>query len=108
MTHEPNDTTRDSSAGEPPAATPPSFERVAEPARLTELGTDLGSRVFGKFRLVAHLGHGGMAEVFLAAARGPDETGFSKLQVLKLLRPDLADEREFVDMLLDEARLAAQ
>src|SRR5690606_26496300 len=75
---------------------------------LTELGTDLGSRVFGKFRLVAHLGHGGMAEVFLAAARGPDETGFSKLQVLKLLRPDLADEREFVDMLLDEARLAAQ
>ena len=59
----------------------------------------------GKFLVLASLGRGGMAEVFLALARGPN--GFSKLVVLKLLRPHLADDDEFLDMFLAEARLAA-
>lgn len=61
---------------------------------------------FGKYRLIAELGHGGMADVYLAVAQGP--AGFNKLQVLKLLRANLADEGEFVRMFLDEARLAAR
>jgi serine/threonine-protein kinase len=47
-----------------------------------------------------------MAEVFLAVAMG--KAGFSKLQVLKRLRPNLAEDAELCDMFLDEARLAAR
>ncbi|MBK8251486.1 MAG: protein kinase [Polyangiaceae bacterium] len=61
---------------------------------------------FGKYRLIASLGHGGMADVFLAVAQGP--VGFNKLQVIKRLRPNLAEEPEFLSMFLDEARLAAR
>src|SRR5262245_29756291 len=61
---------------------------------------------FGKYRLVAEMGHGGMADVYLAACVGP--AGFSKLQVIKRLRPSLAEDPEVRAMLLDEARLAAQ
>jgi serine/threonine-protein kinase len=61
---------------------------------------------FGKYRLVASVGHGGMAEVYLAIAGGP--AGVTKLQVLKRLRRNLTEEPEFLSMFLDEARLAAR
>ncbi len=61
---------------------------------------------FGKYRLVAELGHGGMADVYLAIQQGP--VGFNKLVVVKRLRPNLADDPEFIAMLVDEARLAAR
>jgi serine/threonine-protein kinase len=61
---------------------------------------------FGRYQLIATLGHGGMADVYLAVARGP--VGFNKLLVIKHLRPHLAEEPEFLTMFLDEARLAAR
>ncbi|QRO01350.1 substrate-binding domain-containing protein [Archangium violaceum] len=60
----------------------------------------------GKYLLLATLGRGGMAEVFLALARGP--VGFKKLVVIKKLRSDMTDQAPMVAMLLDEARLAAR
>jgi serine/threonine-protein kinase len=60
----------------------------------------------GKYRVIAELGHGGMADVFLAVVRGP--VGFNKLMVIKQLRPHLAEVPDFLDMFLDEARLAAR
>jgi serine/threonine-protein kinase len=60
----------------------------------------------GKYQPIATLGRGGMADVFLAVARGPAQ--FSKLQVIKRLRSNLAEEPEFLAMFLDEARLAAR
>jgi serine/threonine-protein kinase len=63
---------------------------------------------FGKYRLIAELGHGGMADVFLAVVRGPAGLGFSKLLVVKKLRPNLVEDPEFVAMLIDEARIAAR
>jgi eukaryotic-like serine/threonine-protein kinase len=63
---------------------------------------------FGKYRLIAEIGHGGMADVYLAAIAGPTGSGFSKLTVVKRLRANLADEPEFVEMLVDEARISAR
>ncbi|MGK4008808.1 serine/threonine-protein kinase [Sorangium sp. So ce1036] len=68
--------------------------------------SDRRSRSLGKYQFIATLGRGGMADVDLAVAVGP--AGFSKLQVIKRLRRNIADEPEFRDMLLDEARLAAR
>jgi len=47
-----------------------------------------------------------MATVYLAVAMG--NLGFRKLAVVKLLRPELAVDDEFVEMFLDEARLCAR
>jgi serine/threonine-protein kinase len=70
----------------------------------------------GKYRLIATIGHGGMAHIHLALMAGP--AGFNKLLVIKALRDDMAaglpgvgpssDGNEFVTMFLDEARLAAR
>lgn len=61
---------------------------------------------FGKYTLIGKLGHGGMAEVYLSYVAGP--AGFRKLCVIKRLHPHLEDEPGFLDMFLDEARLAAR
>jgi serine/threonine-protein kinase len=62
----------------------------------------------GSYRFIAELGHGGMADVYLAAAEGPKGSGFTKLAVVKLLRTGHADDPDFVAMLLDEARVTAR
>ncbi len=59
----------------------------------------------GRYELITQIGQGGMAEVQLALQRGP--AGFEKLVVVKLVHENLATQRAFVDMLLDEARVAA-
>ncbi len=62
------------------------------------------SSKLGKYRLIAELGHGGMADVYLAAAQGLGD--FNKLLVIKILRN--TDDPDYVKMFLDEARLAAR
>ena len=59
----------------------------------------------GRYELITRIGQGGMAEVQLALQRGP--AGFEKLVVVKLVHTELATQKAFVDMLLDEARVAA-
>ncbi|MEM9693068.1 MAG: serine/threonine-protein kinase, partial [Myxococcota bacterium] len=68
----------------------------------------MGDGQFGNYQLIAELGHGGMADVYLAATAGSAHLGFSKLIVVKRLRPNLADDQDFVNMLVDEARIAAR
>ncbi len=65
-----------------------------------------GLAALGKYHIFATLGRGGMADVYLAVARGP--VGFNKLVVIKRLRAQLAEEPTFRQMFLDEARLAAR
>jgi eukaryotic-like serine/threonine-protein kinase len=60
----------------------------------------------GRYHPIAQLGRGGMSEVYLAIARGP--AGFNKLVVIKQLLSGLVTEPHFLDMFLDEARLAAR
>jgi len=64
------------------------------------------SNVVGKYRLIAELGRGGMSEVYLAIHAGP--AGFNKLVVVKLIRAEIAEDPDFVNMFLEEARLAAR
>ncbi len=59
-----------------------------------------------RFELLAELASGGMATVFLARLLGV--AGFQRLVAIKRLHPHLAREQEFIEMFLDEARLAAK
>jgi serine/threonine protein kinase len=63
---------------------------------------DLGE----KYHPIFELGRGGMSTVYLAVHRGPG--GFHKLQVVKKLRREMAEDPEFFRMFLEEARLAAR
>src|SRR4051812_31440780 len=60
----------------------------------------------GKYKLVRLIAAGGMAEVYLARQAGA--AGFQKLVCLKRILPHLARDKQFVEMFLNEARLAAQ
>jgi len=57
------------------------------------------------YGLARRLAVGGMAEVMLATKRGVG--GFEKLVVIKRILPHLAQDEQFVQMFLNEARLAA-
>src|SRR5438552_1483029 len=60
----------------------------------------------GKYKLVRLIASGGMAEVYLARQAGA--AGFEKLVCLKRILPHLARDKQFVEMFLNEARLAAR
>ncbi|MCB9676546.1 MAG: protein kinase [Alphaproteobacteria bacterium] len=59
--------------------------------------------VLGKYELIERLATGGMAEVFLARAKGP--AGVQKTLVVKRIRPEYADDPRFVNMFINEARI---
>jgi len=60
----------------------------------------------GKYRFIAGIGRGGMADVYLAVMEGP--SGFSKLIAVKVLRQQFAEQMEGREMFLNEARLASR
>ncbi len=64
-----------------------------------------GVRRIGRYELIAEIASGGMATVFLARLSGVG--GFQRSVAIKCLHPHLANNEEFVEMFLDEARLAA-
>jgi len=63
-----------------------------------------GTRI-GRFKVLRYVATGGMADIYLVRATGI--AGFEKTLVLKRIRPDHASEPQFIEMFLDEARLAA-
>ncbi|MEM1008535.1 MAG: protein kinase, partial [Myxococcota bacterium] len=60
---------------------------------------------FGKYLVQGRLAVGGMAELFVA--KQPGLGGFSRSVVLKCILPHLVNQDQFVQMFLDEARIAA-
>lgn len=58
------------------------------------------------YRVLARLGQGGMARVFVASSE--KQPGFTKLFVLKILKEDCGSDREILDMFVQEARIAAR
>jgi len=89
-------------------ATPEENDFDVDEAPATEAAPRTQNAVanLGAYRLIAGLGRGGMGDVFLAVKQGLG--GFNKLVVIKQLRPSLVADTEFLNMFLDEARLAAR
>lgn len=79
----------------PPAAVPQPEDE--EPADGTK---------FGQYVLLEKIATGGMAEVWKARMRGVE--GFQKIVAIKKILPHLSDNQDFIEMFVDEAKLAAQ
>ncbi|MBW2528682.1 MAG: serine/threonine protein kinase [Deltaproteobacteria bacterium] len=65
-----------------------------------------GTRIADKYELLQPAGTGGMATVWRAIQYGA--AGFSRPVGIKRIRPDLAHQRDFVKMFIEEARVCAQ
>ncbi|MBI5515758.1 MAG: protein kinase [Deltaproteobacteria bacterium] len=63
-------------------------------------------QMLGRYEIIAPLARGGMGAVYLARVAGAG--GFKRLFAIKVMHPHLAEESEFIQMLLDEARLASR
>jgi TonB family protein len=61
---------------------------------------------FGQYVLIEKIATGGMAEVWKARMRGVE--GFQKIVAIKKILPHLSDNQDFIEMFVDEAKLAAQ
>jgi serine/threonine protein kinase len=66
----------------------------------------VGERQFGPYRLVRQVAVGGMAEIHLAKTNGI--AGFEKYVALKMIHPNFAADDQFIQMLVDEAKIAVQ
>jgi len=97
---------------DPPAA--PNPQTVGETvstgtAQQSQEKTEESARralTFGKYRLFARLGTGGMADVYLAVAQGA--MNVNRLVVIKRLRDEHANDEATREMFVNEARLAAR
>ena len=61
---------------------------------------------FGKYFLLERINVGGMAEVFRAKSFGVE--GFERLVAVKRILPNIAEDRDFIKMFIDEAKIAVQ
>lgn len=74
---------------------------------LAELAASLGKKVqrIGRYRVLKHLEAGGFANVYLARLVGV--AGFGRFVAIKRIHDHLAGQHEFLEMFLDEARVAS-
>jgi serine/threonine protein kinase len=84
------------SAFDAPAEPPPDVEPAAPAA---------DADAYGPYRLAQRIAIGGMAEVFRAKKGGVE--GFEKTVALKRILSHLSDNKEFVDMFINEAKLVS-
>ncbi len=80
--------------GHEPTPETPKDKRVKKPAP------------FGKYFLLERINVGGMAEVFRAKAFGVE--GFERLVAVKRILPNIAEDKEFIRMFIEEAKLSVQ
>jgi hypothetical protein len=79
----------------------PAPEDTAPPGRSGSWRDDS----FGPYRLIDRVAVGGMAEVFKAKRSGVE--GFEKVVALKRILPHLSENKEFLTMFVDEAKMVA-
>ncbi len=61
---------------------------------------------FGRYILQERIAIGGMAEIFKAKA--PGLGGFEKILAIKRLHPRYSEDADFIEMLIDEARISVE
>lgn len=61
---------------------------------------------FGDYYLFDRIAIGGMAEVYKGVSYGVE--GFERLFAVKRVLPNIAEDQEFIDMFIDEAKIAVQ
>ena len=61
---------------------------------------------FGKYYLLERISVGGMAEIYKAKAFGVE--GFERLLAVKKILASIAENDDFIDMFIDEAKIAGQ
>jgi serine/threonine protein kinase len=66
--------------------------------------TQPDTTTFGKYRILERVASGGMAEIFKARLEGIG--GFHRTFAIKRIKPQLTSNPEFVDLLVDEAKVA--
>ncbi|MFH1808709.1 MAG: serine/threonine-protein kinase [Pseudomonadota bacterium] len=76
-------------------------ERDGESGAASEPGVP-----FGRYNLLRKIATGGMAQLYLATMSGAAD--FKKFCVVKKILPHLSEQEHFVEMFLDEARIAAR
>ncbi len=59
---------------------------------------------FGPYKLVRQIAVGGMAEIYLARSLG--DAGFEKYVALKMIHPNFSQDRHFIQMLVEEAKIS--
>ncbi len=110
QTGPPHDRRRLFSRLRPTSTSPPRGERASPDGHPAACRHDDAERTvahpdFGPYRLIERVAFGGMAEVFKAKRSGVE--GFEKVVALKRILPHLSDNKEFVDMFVDEAKMVA-
>ncbi|MBN2724298.1 MAG: serine/threonine protein kinase [Deltaproteobacteria bacterium] len=61
---------------------------------------------FGKYILLDRVAIGGMAEIFRAKATGAAQ--FEKILAIKRIHPNMSDDKDFIKMFIDEAKISGQ
>lgn len=89
-----------------PAPPPPMATQRIEMSGLLFEEDGEGGEHFGQYRLLEKIAVGGMAELWKARMRGVQ--GFQKTVAIKKILPHMTDNADFVEMFIDEAKLAAQ
>jgi len=60
----------------------------------------------GRYDIRAKLADGGMANIYVGRLSGP--AGFERLCAIKVIKPEFSADKDFTNMFLDEARIAAK
>lgn len=81
-------------------------EAAASPGGPATGPSRFSPEAFGKYYLVDPVAVGGMAEVFRAKTFGA--SGFEKVLVVKRILEKYAEDSNFIDMFIDEAKLSVQ
>jgi len=83
------------------------MQSVGKPVKVSERPLPEPTRErLGPYRLCLKLAAGGMATVYLA--RADANIGRNRMVALKVVHPHLANDREFVQMFMDEADIASR
>ncbi len=88
-----------------PAAASGEAPVIDGPTTTAPVDTASGTRGYGPYQLLERVAVGGMAEVFRAKRTGVE--GFEKVVAVKRILSHLSDNKEFVDMFIDEAKMVA-